>query len=102
MWCGLECDLASKLPPSRQVRRCRQAKVSVRNIVVDVEQVGPIEQIEELKPNFKGNPLGDACVLIDVDIGLGKVRLAELAHFFGAFLTERRNGEVAERDRAGF
>lgn len=102
----LESDFSSELPEPGQMRCRGFPEISIRVdavwvVEIDVQQIGPIENIEELKPEFEIDSLGNAGLLVKVDIGLGKVRCAEPANLFISLCPERRNREVARGNGPG-
>ena len=113
-WAGIisfavasEGNLASQLPESGFMGCRRVLEVSVGEIYINAAVVSavsvpgvvcPVEEVEDLKPELEVDPFRDEGVLVNVDIGLNKVRSAELLWLFVPFLTESGNGEVALRD----
>ena len=64
------------------------AEIPIRPIVIHVDQVRAVKDVEELKPDLKGNSLGDFCVLIKIDICRSIVWLTELTDLLITLGTE--------------
>src|SRR3954454_8254415 len=97
-WLILERKSAADLPESRFMRSGGSAEASVRNVGVHVGVVGPVEQVEELKPELEVDAFGDTKILVDVGIGLKEIRSPELHGLFVTPAAECGSGEVALGD----
>src|SRR5262249_5586622 len=76
-----ERQFPSNLPVSRELLTDRRSECAVRQIRID-EEVGMIEQVEELKAQLKIDSFGDARALVRREVGLGEARLTELLSLF--------------------
>jgi len=78
---------------------CRESKIPIREVVVDVGVVSPVEEIEDLKPELKINSLRKVRVFVEVDVSLVEVWPVEaiglLVSVSGA---ERGYGEIGLRN----
>src|SRR5262249_3668853 len=72
-------------------------EVRIVRIGVDVLQVGPVEEIVELKPDLEVEAFFEAIVFVDRGVGFGKVRASEVVRLFVPFGAERRLGELRQR-----
>src|ERR1700683_2802502 len=88
------------------------AEIAIREIHVDsavgdvckareIHIVWPVEEIEDFKPDLEIDPFRNVRVLVEVDIGLDKVRPAELHSLLIPIRTavrESGNGKVGLRN----
>src|SRR5215469_9709653 len=82
----------TKLPVARQLLRGGLAERAVCQIAVEPGKVHPVEDVEELKAQLKVNPFGQVSNFVEVDVGLGEVRLPELIGLLISFPTQSRGG----------
>src|SRR5450755_3389041 len=100
---GSERNLASQLPESGLMRCRRLTEISIREIHVEAGRavpriVCPVEEIEKLEPELKIDPFRNSVVLVEVNVGLDKVRPTELHRPLISVLTKSRNRKVALRN----
>jgi hypothetical protein len=84
----------AELPIAWQLLRGRLAKITVREIIVELREVYPVKDIEKLKPKLQIDPLSDVRILVDVQICLGKVRGTKLTRLFVSLRTESGLSEL--------
>src|SRR4051794_1010670 len=96
-----ERDSPPDLPEPRLVRSGGEAEVTIREVVVRICIIGPIEKVEDLEPKLKIHPLRDGCVFIEVDVRLKEIRPSELHRLLVALLPKCGNSEAALGNGAG-
>src|SRR3954467_4825805 len=88
-----ERDSPSDLPEPRLVRSGGEAEVTIREVVIRICIVRPVEKVEDLEPKLKIHPLRYGCVFIEVDVRLKEIRPTELHGLLVALLSKFGNSE---------
>src|SRR6185437_3107638 len=93
-WVLLEGELRADLPPAGKLlaRGLAKIRIQVSKVHIEVRQVCAIKEVEKLESDLEVEFFGNARVVIEGGIRLGKVRPAELPRFFIACHVVCRRG----------
>ena len=96
----LERDLPADLPPSRERLARYLTKVSPGQVGADVSKVRMVEEVVELKPELKIDPLRDVGVLVHRQVGLHELRITKLICLLVAIRARCGRRELSGREDA--